>query len=202
MNRTLKFLSSYISMCLLIGFVTLPIVSAAPDPLEIEKNKVEAPFHIIGTVLKDEIHDDLSEEKGHYYQIRKMTVKVNQRIKSPDITENNSLVEVYYVYIPTWQDIKYTGYHPTNIMVNDEIEVWLERSELGWEPALGMYTVEHLNFAHHRIEPIPEPGWHIVKRKVFTAMFDYTPFFVLGCVLIFVMIVILTTVNNMKLKGN
>jgi hypothetical protein len=65
---------------------------ASPDPAGVEKIKSEAPLHIIGRVTSDELHQDLTEQKGNHYQIRKMNIRVEKILTVPKAESKLSIL--------------------------------------------------------------------------------------------------------------
>ena len=104
------------------------------DPSERKKRNSEAPYHVIGKVTSDELFKDLTKEKGAPYQLRKMTIELEEVLKKPSSTNVDVLaIDVYYSYIPSWRALDYIGGHqPMDITVNDVIEIWLREGEYGW----------------------------------------------------------------------
>ena len=144
-----------LSLMLLIILLVHPLHTlAAPDPDEVEEIKTNAPLHLVGSVIDDRLVEDLSEEKGHPYQIRMMELSNLEIIKNKSGNTSVQNADVYYTYYPTW--IKYDGAARMDIAVGDRIEIWLEHGENGWEPALSGSTVEHIHYADNRTEHIPE----------------------------------------------
>lgn len=146
-------------------FFTTTTTMAAPPPTEVKEKKNVAPLHLIGTVTSDKLFKDLSKSEQYPQQVRRMNLKINQFIKGPDREKENTSIEVFYLYIPSWQAKEYTGGERMDISVGDVIEVWLTDGEYGWEPALGGNTVEHIKYVENRKEPIPEPFLHSIERK-------------------------------------
>ncbi|MEH7886695.1 hypothetical protein V7654_20530 [Bacillus sp. JJ1609] len=138
---------------------------AAPPPTEVEEKKNEAPLHLIGTVIADELFKDISKSEQYPQQVRTMNLKVDRLIKVPNTEKEKTSIEAYYWYIPSWQAKEYTGGERMDIAVGDVIEIWLVEGEYGWEPALGGNTVNHIKYAENRKEPIPEPFLHSIERK-------------------------------------
>jgi hypothetical protein len=134
------------------------------DPAEIKKRHSEAPFHITGEVIEDVRVKDLSEEKDGAYQLRKMTIAIDEVIKSEDSDSQATSVEVFYSYLPSWRAREYIGGKPMDITINDVIEIWLDKGEYGWEPVLLGYSVEHIIYIEKRNEPVPEPFFHFMER--------------------------------------
>ncbi|WP_442594615.1 hypothetical protein [Neobacillus sp. D3-1R] len=175
-----------IAMILILG-VRLETAFAAPEPSEVKKIKDKAPVHLKATVLQDELFKDLTKEKGSYYQIRKMKLKVNHFIIN--LTNEAQDLDIYYSYIPAWQADKWVGGKNVDIAVGDEVEIWLEKGEYGLEPALGGYTVEHLKYASKRKEPIPEPLNHMISRKVHETWVKHSSLMVIGVMLLILSII-------------
>ncbi|MFZ3578671.1 hypothetical protein [Virgibacillus sp. DJP39] len=144
----------------------LGLVYAAPDPSEVEEIKQRSPLQIKGEVMKDTLLLDTSDERGYPSQIRVMALDVYKVIKKPDdlILEQDTLLNVTYSYVPSW--VPMSGGAKMDIMAGDEIEIWLESIEGGWEPALGGDTVNHISYAEPRKEPIAEPFTHLLKRNI------------------------------------
>jgi hypothetical protein len=155
---------------------------AAPPPSEIEKAKQGAPLHVIGTVTSDQLYKDITVEKETPVQIRKMNLDVRQVFKTPT-NETLTTVDVFYTYIPSWQ--AYSGAKRMDIAAGDVIEIWLEKGEYGWEPALSGNTVKHIKYVKNRYEPIPEPLWHFVQRSARTAFLEHSSITVLIVILLF-----------------
>jgi hypothetical protein len=97
-----------------------------------------------------------------------MELTLNQVLKAPQSVGDH--VEVYYSYLPSWQGDN-TGGKRMDIAVNDEIEIWLEEGEYGWEPVLGGNSVTHHFYTNQRSEPIQEPFFHKLNR-VMNAAFE------------------------------
>ncbi|MFX3673337.1 MAG: hypothetical protein ACE3JQ_02655 [Paenisporosarcina sp.] len=154
---------SFISILLLINIFFSDTIIASMDPVEIEKLNSEASFHITGKVTSDELYRDISAEQELTYQIRKMTIDIDEILKKPStVNEDEISIEVYYSYIPSW--LEYVGGKRMDITVNDVIEVWLEDGETGWEPVLSGDSVNHIEYVKKRNEPISEPILHFFKR--------------------------------------
>jgi hypothetical protein len=97
-----------------------------------------------------------------------MELTLNQVLKAPQSVGDH--VEVYYSYLPSWQGDN-AGGKRMDIAVNDEIEIWLEEGEYGWEPVLGGNSVTHHFYTNQRSEPIQEPFFHKLNR-VMNAAFE------------------------------
>ena len=147
-------------------FLLSTTVFAAMDPAEVKKVNAKAPFQITGKVIQDELVKDLSEEKDGAYQLRKMKISIDEIIKSDADDAKVTSVDVYYMYLPSWRAMEYTGGKPMDITVNDVIKIWLDKGQYGWEPVLSGYSVEHIKYIEDRIEPIPEPFFHYMERKM------------------------------------
>jgi len=178
-------------------WVTATTAIAAPPPNEVEERKNEAPMHLIGTVTTDEFFKDESISEENPRQIRKMILKLDRLIKTPEAEEGKTDIEVYYWYIPSWQAKEYTGGDRMDIAVGDVIEIWLTEGEHGWEPALGGNTVEHIKYVEDRNEPIPEPFLHSIERKANTLFEDNLEVLVL---LVLSLILILIAIKALKSK--
>jgi len=148
---------------IVILFVSFPVMIsvAAPDPLGVEKAKANSPLHLVGTVVSDELYEDLTVQKERPLQIRQMTLKVQQIQRSP-FSQPVQRVEVYYHYVPSWAS--YSGGRRMDIAVGDIVEIWLKNGQYGWEPALSGETVKHIKYTKNRPEWIQEPFWHRVNR--------------------------------------
>ena len=155
------------SILILITILFSGPVLSAMDPTEIKKLNSEAPYHIIGKVTADNLFKDLSQEKDGPYQIRKMTIDINEIVKSPS-SRNTTIhsIDVYYTYIPLWRAREYTGGKFMDITVDDIIEIWLEEGEYGWEPVVSGDSVHHIEYVENRNEPITEPPLDFLQRKV------------------------------------
>ena len=149
---------------------------AAPPPSEVEARKNEAPLHLIGSVTKDEYFKDLSLDKQHPQQIRKMSLKVDRLYRGPENIKKS--IEVFYWYIPSWQSKEYTGGRRMDIAAGDVIEIWLTPGKYGLEPALGGHTVKHIYYAEARKEAIPEPFVNSIERKL-SSLAEYNEVLVL-----------------------
>jgi hypothetical protein len=145
-------------------------IFSAMEPSEINKRNSEAPFHIKGEIISDELVKDLTKEKGDPYQLRKMTINIEHVFKSPSSEKNATLVNVYYSYIPSWRALEYIGGKTMDVVVDDVVEIWLEKGEYGWEPVLSGYSVNHLFYVKNRVEPIPEPILDKVQRNVSSSL--------------------------------
>jgi|GEM_PF-7031795 len=165
-NRGIKRGSALVGFIFMILSLFNQTVWAAPDPSEVEKIKSESALHVIGTVISDELIQDLTKEKERPYQLRKMKLQIEEVIsaKSPD--QKLDMIEVFYHYYPSWQTDLYVGDSRMDIAVGDKIEIWLEKREQGWESALGGNTVKHLKYAEDRKEPIPEPSSSKTKKEM------------------------------------
>lgn len=138
--------------------------SASMEPSEIEEIKQQAPLHIMGAVKNDSLIDDLSDQSSYPNQVRQMTLRVSQVIKKPkdaDISTGESF-DMFYTYIPSW--VEMAGGEKVDIYEGDQIEIWLEQGEYGWQPASGGDTIHHLTYVEDRSEPIPEPWTHSIKH--------------------------------------
>jgi hypothetical protein len=170
---------------------------AAPPPNEVEERKNEAPLHLIGTVTTDEFFKDESKSEKNPQQLRRMILKVDRLIKTPDAEQGKTDIEVYYWYIPSWQAQEYSGGERMDIAIGDVIEIWLAEGEYGWEPALGGNTVEHIKYVEDRNEPIPEPFMHSIERKATSLFKEKLEVLVL---LVLSLILILIAIKAMKSK--
>lgn len=141
-------------------------IHAAPPPEEVWEIKNEAPLHVVGTVTSDMLLQDLTNEKDYPNQLRKMELAIEQIIIKPKEIELNTgeTLEIVYRYTPSW--VAMNGGAKMDIMVGDQIEVWLDQGVNGWEPALGGSTVNHLKYSEPRKEPIPEPWTHWLLRSI------------------------------------
>lgn len=154
-------------------------VSAAMDPAEIKRIHDEAPYRVSGQVVSDELFHDITEEEDHPRQLRKMALEITEVLKSDETIPD--MIEIYYHYIPAWQEFKYVGGKWVDVAVDDVITVWLTEGPHGFELILGGYSMEHVFYAQDRPEHIPEPFWHLVVRKLSNVNLD---FLVLGGILI------------------
>lgn len=183
--------------CIFFFSILIPIhllfsepIFSAMDPIEINKRNSEAPFHIKGNIISDELVKDLSEEKGDPYQLRKMTINIEQVYKSPSSEEKATLINVYYSYIPSWRALEYIGGKTMDVAVDDVVEIWLEKGDYGWEPVLSGYSVNHLFYVENRIEHIPEPTLEKVQRHVSNYFRDHSSWMVLICLFLFLILFI------------
>ena len=164
--KTFKHITALFVLTIIIHALFATSIFASMDPTEIKKRNSEAPFHIIGEVIEDEMIKDLSEEKDRPYQLRKMTIAIDEVIKSEDSDARATTVEVFYSYHPSW--IVGEGGKAMDITINDVIEIWLDKGEYGWEPVLSGNSVEHIKYIDKRNEPIPEPFFHYMERTMAT----------------------------------
>ncbi|WP_446855071.1 hypothetical protein [Halobacillus faecis] len=143
-------------------FLLLPGTAfGAMDPEEVQEIKRNAPLHVIGSVESDVLVKDLSTEDSPR-QLRKMQLSVQEYRKIPDSHNQEHTIEIYYTYVPSW--IATAGGSKMDIYEGDQIEIWLEKGEYGWESAAGGNTVEHLSYVEERKEHIPEPKAHTVME--------------------------------------
>lgn len=117
------------------------IALAAPDPNEVEAIKQAAPVHLIGTVIEDEMLEQI-DDSNFPYQERKMVLQITSIVKGLEEADASSSVEVHYTYIPSWLEME--GGARMDIAKSDEIEIWLKKEAGVWEPALSGNTVVHL----------------------------------------------------------
>ncbi len=169
-----------------------PPIFAAPDPVEVEKLKKNAPIQLIGTVVKDELRQDLTTEKELYHQLRTMTISVKEWIRVPSDDRKNKSIDVIYSYIPSWQADLYVGGSRMDITVGDVVEIWLRQGDYGWEPVLGGNTVNHIVYVDDREEPIPEPFPHKLKRSLYQIWESNTSLVVLVSLIVFVSVLMIT----------
>lgn len=151
---------------MLINVVMASLVFAAPPPTEVLEIKEKSPLQVIGEVKADDLLKDESQERGYPNQRRKMHLLIENIIKKPtnlDLISGESL-NVYYSYVPSW--VPMDGGAKMDIAVGDKIEIWLELGVMGWEPALGGETVNHVKYFEPRKEPIPEPLYKKAHRIV------------------------------------
>ena len=159
------FLSFHKNILLLFCFAFIwsmlsSTVFASMDPTEVKEINEEAPYHIVGEVTSDELYKDITEDKNHPVQIRKMTLRISKVEKAPDGLETNNDVEVFYHYFPAWDARNYVGGARTDIAVQDIITIWLSEGDYGWEPVLAGNSIIHLKYNEDRMEHIAEPLLH------------------------------------------
>jgi hypothetical protein len=162
MKKTNIFLFAFI---LLLIFGMGSFVFSAPPPTEVLEFKEKSPLQVIGVVDEDLLLKDESQERGYPNQKRTMQLRIEKIIKKPihlDLKPGESLNIVYF-YIPSW--VPMDGGAKMDIVVGDEIEIWLNLGEDGWEPAFGGETVRHVKYMDPRKEPIPEPYKSRLKRN-------------------------------------
>lgn len=191
-----------ITFCFLVavGLVLVTAtVMAAPSPAEVEKKKREAPLHLIGKVTADEIFKDISQNEQYPQQVRRMDLKVDRLIKSPDGEKVQSIIEVFYWYIPSWQAKEYTGGARMDIAVGDVIEIWLTDGEYGLQPALGGNTVKHIKYTEVRNEPIPEPFLNLLQRKVSSYLMEYIEIIVLFILSLILLLIFILANKSTKI---
>ncbi|MET1013663.1 MAG: hypothetical protein ABWX61_04040 [Paenisporosarcina sp.] len=164
--QSLRKITALFGLWMIIHVLLSTSIFAAMDPGEIKKRHSEAPFHITGEVVKDELVKDLTEEKDGAFQLRKMTIAIDEVIKSEATEAQATRIEVFYAYLPSWRALDYVGGKPMDITVNDVIEIWLNKGQYGWEPVLSGYSVEHIKYINKRNEPIPEPFFHFMERTM------------------------------------
>ena len=193
MKKTLIFF-----IILAIEFIVTSTGLAAPPPTEVEERKQEAPLHLIGTVTTDEKFNDISKDEEHPQQIRRMSLRVDRLVKGSDVVKEQSAIEVFYWYIPSWQAKEYTGGERMDVAVGDVIEIWLKNGEYGLEPALGGNTVEHIKYADIRNEPVPEPFMHQIQRKFSFYLREYTEVYVLLILSIILLIIFFSARKTTK----
>jgi hypothetical protein len=186
-------------MIILLIFVTFNLsnkVYSAPPPSEVEEIKTRAPVHLIAVVKEDRLVKDLSKEKGTYFQIRKMILKVKTFIKNtPDLPNE---IEVYYSYIPSWQENLWVGGKRIDIAVHDEIEIWLEEGDYGLEPALGGNTIHHIKYQANRNEPIKEPKIHKIQTVLKDIWSHHSSMFVFASFLLILIGILLSSIYLKK----
>ncbi|MBA2176424.1 hypothetical protein H0266_16115 [Halobacillus locisalis] len=152
-------------MVIVASILLFPVSTiASMEPSEIEEIKRQAPLHIIGTVKNDSLTEDLSDQSTSPEQLRQMKLRISKVVKKPDEVDLsiNDSFDVIYTYIPSW--VAMNGGKKVDIYEGDQIEIWLERGEHGWEPASGGDTIDHLTYVENRSEPIPEPWTHWIKE--------------------------------------
>jgi hypothetical protein len=131
--------------------VLVPIASwGALSPQVVKEAKEKAPLHLIGVVQSDATYRDLSAKFGHPLEIRKMTLQVKSLSKKPsDLTlAAGDTVDVYYDWYPASEQM--TGGVRIDVLVGDELELWLKKGQDGWEPALGGDTVHGIKLVQPR----------------------------------------------------
>jgi hypothetical protein len=161
MKKTNIFLFAFI---LLLVFGMESFVFSASPPNTVLEIKGKSPLQVIGVVDEDLLLKDESKERGYPNQKRTMQLRIDKIIKKPihlDLKPGEAL-NIVYSYIPSW--IPMDGGAKMDIVVGDEIEIWLKLSEDGWEPAFGGETVNHVKYMESRKEPIPEPYKSRLKR--------------------------------------
>ncbi|MRH42901.1 hypothetical protein GH741_09400 [Aquibacillus halophilus] len=164
---------------LLFLFITLS-VDAAPDPDEVERIKGNSSLQVEGEVITDKLHSDV--EGSYPSQVRKMQLKIKEVTKQPTgltIGPEDTL-SIFYSYVPSW--VQLAGGEKMDIIVGDEIEIWLEKYGNSWKPALSGETVNHLVKVEPRKEPIPEPFSNKLKQTVQ----NNTGYIVLGGIIVLV----------------
>lgn len=137
------------------------------DPTEVKRINDEAEYQITGEVIADAFYQDISNVDNHPVQIRKMSLKIGEIIKSTGNIKNGESVDVYYTYIPTWDIGQYVGGSKRmDIAIGDVITVWLEEGNEGFEPVLSGDSVIHEIYVADRTEHIPEPFWQSFIRSI------------------------------------
>jgi hypothetical protein len=150
----------------LLNLVMAPLVFAAPPPTEVLEFKEKSPLHVIGQVEEDVLLIDETEERGYSSQIRTMQLGIDKIIKKPPNLglKSGESLNIVYSYVPSWVPME--GGAKMDIVVGDQIEIWLELGDKGWEPSYGGETVNHVKYIEPRKEPIPEPIHKRVKRNI------------------------------------
>jgi hypothetical protein len=188
----MRFLSFHKNILLLFCLVFIwsilsSTVFASMDPVEVKEINEKAPYHIVGEVTSDELFKDITEDKNHPVQIRKMTLRISKVEKAPDGLETNNVVEVFYHYIPAWDAENYVGGAHMDIAVKDIISIWLSEGDYGWEPVLSRNSIIHLTYSEDRMDHIPEPFFHKIIVGLGTIRntnLDLLVLFSLGAILI------------------
>lgn len=173
-------------------------VQAAPPPSEVEEIKNEAVLVLIGEVTEDLFIKGTTKSKNTPTQLRKMIVSNLEILKKPGNLQlqANDSVEVYYHYIPLWNINQYAGPARVNIAVGDIIKIWIDKGEYGWEPALSGNTIEHIELADIRPEPIQEPYSHYISRKAEALYDQHLGKVVLGFVIALIISIIIYGLKN------
>jgi hypothetical protein len=167
-------------ICLTIGIGIN--VSSAPDPLEVDEIKTNAPVHVIGTVKEDILYKEKSKEDGIHFQIRQVVLEVSEIKKQNDSLQKK--LDIFYHYIPLWQADLWSGGERVDIAVGDKIEIWLKKGEYGFVPALGGNTIKHLTYMEERPEYIKEPIFHYFTRTLLDLWKLNQGYFILGILLL------------------
>jgi hypothetical protein len=152
---------------MLLNLVMASLVVAAPPPTEVlEFKDKSSPLHVIGEVEEDVLLKEDSEERGYSSQIRTMQLRIDKIIKKPSNLglKSGELLNIVYSYVPSW--VLMEGGAKMDIVVGDQIEIWLKLGDKGWEPAFGGETVDHVKYMEPRKEPIPEPIHNRVQRNI------------------------------------
>jgi hypothetical protein len=147
---------------MLVNFCMASYAFAAPPPTEVLEVKEKSPLQVIGEVEEDVLLKDESEKRGYPNQIRSMQVRIDKIIKKPLnlVLKSGESLNIVYSYVPSW--VPMDGGAKMDIIVGDQIEIWLELGDKGWEPAYGGNTVRHLKYIEPRKEPIPE----LINKKI------------------------------------
>jgi hypothetical protein len=151
---------------MLLNLVMASLVFAAPPPTEVLEFKEKSPLHVIGEVEEDVLLKDESDKRGYSSQIRTMKLRIDKIRKQPPNLglKSRESLNIVYSYVPSW--VPMDGGAKMDIVVGDQIEIWLEYGDKGWEPAYGGETVNHLKYMDPRKEPIPEPIYNWVFRNI------------------------------------
>jgi hypothetical protein len=151
---------------MLLNLVMASLVFASPPPTEVLEFKEKSPLHVIGEVKRDVLLKDELEERGYSSQIRTMQLRIDKIIKKPPNLglKSGESLNIVYSYVPSWVPME--GGAKMDIVVGDQIEIWLELGDKGWEPAYGGETVNHVKYIEPRKEPIPEPIRNRVQRNI------------------------------------
>jgi hypothetical protein len=190
-------LTAILCLVILITIGLAKNVYSAPDPMEVEEIKSKSLFQVVGMVKEDKLYRDLTAEKGTHYQIRKIVLEISE-VKKQSGTLPQKL-EVYYVYIPSWQAYQWTGGKRADLAIGDKIEIWLENGEFGMESALGGNTINHLLYVEERTEHIKEPLSHFLKRTLIESWKQHQERIVFSGILL-LLIVIFIMAKGTKIK--
>lgn len=184
-----------ILLLLLFIFVWAPSGLSAPDPIEVEERKQEAPLLIDGEVMEDILLEGFDKEQTQY---RRFSVKIEQLYQNtfPISLEKGQTINVRYHYLPTWGD--YVGGGSIQLVKGDQVKLWLEKKDNHLTPILGSYGVEFIIKNGPRIEHIKEPIAHKVSRVWRVSWLKYSSLVVLLFLIIILFLILKASNKNMR----
>lgn len=187
-----------ILLLLLLIFAFAPNVLSAPDPIEVKERQAGAPIAITGNIIKDNLLEDVEEKRG---QNRKMSVEIEQIFQNTLAIPlyKKQWIEVHYYYLPSWSND--VGGGSIQVKEGDRIKLWLDKDEEGFTPILGSYGVEILQMNGARIEHVPEPFLHLMKRHLHRLWSRYSHYMVLILLLFTLFLILAAGLQRQKTQG-